>query len=325
MGQSWPERQSDPQEVNLTDLMARFSDEDQARLYLESVRWQNGRYCPHCGNADEARIYAITPNPSKKVRRGLYDCGACRQNFTVTVGTVFESSKIPLHKWLVAYYLLCASKKGISALQIQRMLQIGSYRTAWFMMQRIRFAMRDAIVIEKLDGVVEADETYIGARRKRGTLRGRPGPESHKAPVVALVQRGGKVRSFHMKRVTSENLKAVLAQHVEPSAVLMTDEFRVYHKGGRRFAGHERVNHGAGEYVRGTAHVNTAEGVFSLLKRGITGVYHHVGKQHLDQYLAEFDFRYNTRGMTDGARTIEGIKQVSGKRLMLRRPRKRGA
>lgn len=309
-----------PQELDLTAIMARFSNEDQARLYLESVRWQHGRYCPHCGNADEKRIHAITPNPAKKVRAGLYDCGECRQQFTVTVGSVFESTKIPLHKWLIAYFLLCGSKKGVSALQIQRHLGIGSYRTAWFMMHRIRYAMRDSIVTEPLTGTVEADETYIGARNKRGTKRGRPGPDSHKAPVVALVQRGGKVRSMYMPRVTAKNLKAALRQHVDPKATLMTDQFPVYRKPARHFAGHETVNHGLGEYVRGEAHVNTAEGFFSLLKRGINGIYHHVGKQHLNQYLGEFDFRYNTRELSDGERTIEGIKKVAGKRLMLKRP-----
>lgn len=310
-----------PQELDLLEIMARFPDSESARVYLESVRWSKGRYCPHCGNADEKRIHAITPNPARKVRPGLYDCGECRAQFTVTVGTVFESSKIPLHKWLVAYFLLCSSKKGISAHQIFRMLKIGSYRTAWFMMHRIRYAMKDAIVTEPLTGVVEADETYIGARRKRGTKRGRPGFGSHKAPVVALVQRGGKVRSMYLPRVTGQNLKAVLRQHVDPSATLMTDEFAAYRKPARHVAKHETVNHSAGEYVRGAAHVNTAEGFFSLLKRGINGVYHHVGKQHLNQYLGEFDFRFNTRELTDGQRTIEGMKKVVGKRLMLRRPK----
>jgi transposase-like protein len=308
-----------PQELDLPVIMARFSTEDQARTYLESVRWENGRYCPHCGNADEARIYPITANPAKKVRAGLYDCGECRLSFTVTVGSIFESTKIPLNKWLIAYFLLCGSKKGVSALQIQRHLAIGSYRTAWFMMHRIRYAMRDAIETEPLTGTVEVDETYVGGRR-RNTPRGRPGPESHKAPVVALVQRGGKVRSMHMARVTGANLKAVLRQHVDPKATLMTDEYRIYRKPGREFAKHETVNHGAGEYVRGSAHVNTAEWFFSLLKRGINGIYHHVSKQHLGQYLGEFDFRYNTREMTDGARTIEGIRKIAGKRLVLRRP-----
>lgn len=310
----------DPQPLDLTDIMARFSDEEKARLYLESVRWSKGRCCPHCGNADEARIHAITPNPAKKVRAGLYDCGECRQQFTVTVGTVFESSKIPLSKWMVAYFILCGSKKGVSALQIQRHLGLGSYRTAWFMLHRIRHAMKESFVTERLTGTVEADETYIGARRKRGTKRGRPGPGSHKAPVVALVQRGGKVRSMYMERVTGANLKAALRQHVHPKATLMTDELRLYRKPGKGFAKHETVNHGKDEYVRGRAHVNTAEGYFSLLKRGINGIYHHVGKQHLNQYLGEFDFRYNTREMTDGQRTIAGIKKAAGKRLMLKRP-----
>jgi transposase-like protein len=304
--------------------MAQFSTEEQARIYLESVRWHDGRYCPHCGNTDEARIYAITPNPAKKIRPGLYDCGDCRQSFTVTVGTVFESTKIPLNKWLVAFFLLSGSKKGVSALQVQRHLDIGSYRTAWFMMHRIRYAMRDGIVAEPMSGTVEVDETYIGARQKRGTKRGRPGPDSHKAPVVAVLQRGGKVRSMHLDRVTGQNLKAVLRQHVDPKATLMTDELPAYRKPGKHFAEHQTVNHGKGEYVRGKAHVNTAEGYFSLLKRGINGIYHHVSKTHLNQYLGEFDFRYNTRTMTDGERTIDGMKRATGKRLMLRRAKRAG-
>ena len=309
-----------PPKLDLTEILAHFATDDDARLYLEAVRWQNGRFCPHCGNANETRIHAITPNVGAKVRPGLYDCGECRQQFTVTVGTIFHGAKKGLRLWLVAFYLLCSSKKGMSALQLQRMLKLGSYRTAWLMFQKIRYAMKDAFVVKKLTGTVEADETYIGARRKRGTKRGRPGPDSHKAPVVALVQRGGKVHSMHMARVTANNLDAVLRQYVDPKATLMTDEFGVYRRPGRRFARHGSVNHGDGEYVNGDAHVNTAEGVFSLLKRGINGVYHHVGKQHLGQYLGEFDFRYNTRKMTDGQRTVEGIRKVAGKRLTLRRP-----
>lgn len=309
-----------PPEIDLDDILARFATNDQAREYLEAVRWQHGRFCPHCGNADEAKIHAITPNRDAKVRPGLYDCGACREQFTVTVGTVFHGAKKGLRLWLVAFYLLCSSKKGMSALQIQRMLKIGSYRTAWLMLHKIRYAMKDAFVVERLTGTVEADETYIGGRR-RGTKRGRPGPDSHKTPVVSLVQRGGKVRSMVMSRVTGRNLKAALREHVDPSAVLMTDEYQVYRKPGRAFAGHETVNHSNEEYVRGDAHVNTAEGFFSLLKRGINGVYHHVGKQHLNQYLGEFDFRYNTRTVSDGQRTIEGIRKAEGKRMMLRRPK----
>ena len=199
------------------------------------------------------------------------------------------------------------------------MLDIGSYRTVWLMLHEIRYAMKDSIVVERMTGTVEVDETYLGARRKRGSKRGRPGPDSHKALVVSLVQRGGKVRSIHMPRVTSRNLKAALSKHVDSSAILMTDEFPIYRKPGREFTGHQTVNHGAEEYARGDAHVNTAEGFFSLLKRGINGVYHHVGKQHLNQYLGEFDFRYNTRTLTDGGRTIEGIRKTEGKLMMLKR------
>ena len=186
------------------------------------------------------------------------------------------------------------------------------------MFHRIRYALGDAVVEDKLSGTVEADETYIGGRR-RGTKRGRPGADSHKAPVVSLVERGGKVRSTHMQRVTAENIDTVLQQQVNPMATLMTDEYGIYNKPGKKFAGHGRVQHGLGEYVRGDAHVNTAEGFFSLLKRGLNGTYHHVGKQHLGQYLSEFDFRYNTRGLTDGQRTAVGIRKVGGKRLMLHR------
>ncbi len=309
-----------PPELTLDEILARFATDEQARLYLEAVRWQNGRYCPHCGNADESKIYAIAANSATEVRPGLYDCGACRQQFTVTVGTIFHGAKLGLRIWLAAFYLLCSSKKGFSALQLQRSFNIGSYRTAWLMLHKIRYAMKDSLVVEKMTGIVEADETYVGARNKRGTKRGRPGPDSHKTPVVSLVQRGGKVRSQVMMNVTGKNLKAALREHVDPSATLMTDEYSVYTKPGREFAGHETVNHGNEEYVRGNVHVNTAEGFFSLLKRGINGVYHHVSRQHLNQYLGEFDFRYNARTMTDGERIIAGIRKAEGKRMMLYRP-----
>src|SRR5574341_100440 len=307
-----------PESLGLDEIMARFATDEHARLYLEAVRWQKGRFCPHCGNSDEKRIHAITPNKSSKVRPGLYDCGECRQQFTVTVGTIFHGAKKGLRLWLVTFYLLCASKKGISALQIQRMLKIGSYRTAWLMLHKIRYAMKDSIVSEKMTGTVEIDETYIGGRRRGTGNRGRPSPDSHKTPVVSLIQRGGKVRSMVMPRVTSENLRRALREHVEPSATLMTDEYVSYKKAGQEFAAHETENHAKDEYVRGEAHVNTAEGFFSLLKRGINGTYHHVGRQLLGQYLGEFDFRYNTRSMTDGQRTIEGIRKAEGKRMMLR-------
>ena len=181
--------------------------------------------------------------------------------------------------------------------------------------------LKDSIVVEKMTGTVEIDETYVWGRR-RGTKRGRPGPDSHKAPAVSLVQRGGKVRSMHMERVTVQNPRMAMREHIDPSATLLTDELHTYRRPARDFAGHESVNHGAGDYLRSDVHVNTAEGFFFLLKRGINGTYHHVGKQHLYQYLGEFDFRYNTRSIKDGQRTIQAIGQGKGKRMMLRRVRR---
>lgn len=306
-----------PEELTLDAISRRFSTDEEAREYLESVRWSKSRFCPHCGNADQKRIYAIAVNVTKKIRAGLHECGECKGQFTVTVGTIFEDSHIPLRKWLVAWYLLCASKKGISALQMQRMLGLGSYRTAWFMMHRIRYALRNPSFSSKLSGTVEADETYIG-----GTVRGSGhGFRGNKTPVVALVERNGRARSMVVEHGTGKNLREVLHEHVEPSARLMTDELPAYIKPGREFASHESVNHSAGEYSLGEAHTNTVEGFFATLKRGIDGVYHHIEKPYIPQYLGEFDFRYNTRKTTDGKRAILGLRQASGKRLMLRRSR----
>lgn len=308
-----------PENLTLDQIMAHFGTDEAAREYLEATRWPNGPVCPHCGNDDRACIYDITPNPAKKIRAGLRECKACGKSFTVTVGTIFADSKIPLRKWLVAWYMLCTSKKGVSALQIQRMLAIGSYRSAWFMMHRIRFALRDPVFADKLGGgggTVEADETYVGGKVK-GMGRAYKG---NKTPVVALVERGGRVRSRSVGKVTGKTLRQVLDTHLDPSANLMTDDLPAYRKPGKRFASHETVNHSAGEYVRGNAHTNTVEGYFALFKRGVHGTFHHIGHQYIDQYLAEFDFRYNHRAVTDGERTIVGLKKVEGKRLMLHRP-----
>ncbi|WP_041374457.1 IS1595 family transposase [Phenylobacterium zucineum] len=305
--------------------MTRFATDEAARAYLEAVRWPEGPVCPHCGNADAARVYEIAANPAKKVRAGLRECKECGKQFTVTVGTIFEDSKIPLRKWLVAWYMLCSSKKGISALQMQRMLELGSYRSAWFMMHRIRFALREPAFTDKLGGgggTVEADETYVGgretnkplAKRKRGQIGG-----VGKQVVFTLVERGGRARSFRVPNVTGKTLDPILRAHVSSDATLMTDEAGQYRNIGKEFAAHETVNHGKDEYVRGKAHSNTVEGYFSLFKRGLNGTFHHIGPQYLNQYLAEFDFRYNHRDISDGARTREGLKKVRGKRLMLHR------
>jgi len=301
---------------NLSNLAKCFSDENSARQLLESMRWPNGAACPRCGGADP---YKLTPKASGKnpARQGLYKCSQCRKQFSSTTGTIFESSHVAISKWLLALHLICASKKGLSAHQLHRMLGV-TYRAAWFMNHRLRYAMAEGDVFAKLDGVVEIDETYVGARNKRGTLRGRPVVGGHKTPVVALVQRGGKVRAFPMARITGENIGAAMRHHVAPTSTIMTDELPTYRKPASEFAAHERVIHGKGEYVRGHVHTNTVEGFFSLLKRGITGSFHHVSKAHLFRYVDEFTFRHNTRvklGYSDSDRAAILVLGAEGKRL----------
>lgn len=292
-----------------------FQDADKAREYLERLRWPNGPVCPHCGS-----VGAHYHLEGKAHRPGLYKCKDCREQFTVTVGTVFERSKIALNVWLQAVYLLCSSKKGISAKQLERMLGV-TYKTAWFMAHRIREAMTsDASgLLGGGGGTVEADETYWGTSQKKGrTARG----YAHKMKVVSLVEREGKVRSFHVKDVKASTLKEVLVSNVDKSANLMTDEASMYVKVGREFASHEAVRHGAGEYARGKAHTNTIEGCFSIFKRGMIGTYHKCGEQHLQRYANEFDFRYNHRqklGYDDIQRTEAALKGIGGKRLTYRR------
>jgi transposase-like protein len=285
-----------------------FYKADKAREYLESKRWPNGVVCPHCGSTEAYRLEANIESKSP-VRVGVYKCKACRKQFTVTVGTIFEDSHIPLYKWLMAIQLMCSSKKGMSAHQLHRMLGV-TYKSAWFMAHRIRYAMTQPPVVDKLQGIVEADETYIGgkAHGKRG--RG----AENKTPVFALVERGGRVRSFKTPRVTAKNLETKIRENVDKKATIMTDEFKAYNNLGKEYA-HFTVNHGAGEYVNGDIYTNTAEGFFSILKRGINGVYHHVGEQHLDRYLAEFGFRYDNRKMEDLERAMIALEQTEGKRL----------
>lgn len=296
--------------LDLISIAKHFSDENKARELLERMRWPDGPVCPHCGVI--GGHYKITPKKDSKkpTRPGLYKCKDCRKGFTVTVGTIFHRSHIPLTKWLLAIYLMCSSKKGMSAHQLHRMLGI-TYKSAWFMAHRIREAMKQGPLAGKLGGVVEADETYVGGKG-RG-IRGR-GAEK-KTPVVALVERKGNVRSKVMTRLTGENLKGFIKDNIEETATVMTDEFRSYIGLDEHFVKHEVVKHSVGEYVRGDVHTNTAEGYFSLLKRGINGGYHHVSKHHLQRYLAEFDFRYNARQLTDSERTILAILGVGGKRL----------
>jgi transposase-like protein len=302
-----------------------FHDEAKAREWLEARIWKNGRFCPHCGAVEGSTLMQ-----GKSHRPGLYQCNVCREPFTVTVGTLYERSHIPLHKWLAATHLMMASKKGMSAMQIHRLLGV-SYKSAWFMMHRIRESLRDTKLETPLGGqnkVVEADETYIGGKegnkhKSKRRTDGARGPVG-KEPVVALVERDGRIRSQHMPEVTAKNLRAALKAQVDKDSYLMTDESGVYVAVGREFAGHGTVNHSIEEYVRGGFwHTNTVEGYFSILKRGIVGTYHHVSQQHLKRYLAEFDYRYNERialGVNDAERMEKSIPGIVGKRLTYRRP-----
>jgi len=285
-----------------------YLDEDVAREYLERKRWPNGVVCPHCGVIGAYKIQAHT-NSKRSVRKGVWTCKACRKQFTVTVGTIFEDSHIPLHQWLSAIQFLCVSKKGMSAHQLHRMLNI-TYKSAWFMAHRIRYAMTQSGVGDMLRGIVEADETYIGGKHRGKRGRG----SENKIPVLALVERDGDVRTFRTERVTAKNLTQKIRENVDKKATVMTDEFLAYKNLGKEYE-HHTVNHGIGEYVRGNAHTNTAEGFFSILKRGINGVYHHVSEQHLDRYLAEFGFRYNSRKVNDMDRVDIALNQIGGKRL----------
>jgi transposase-like protein len=304
--------------LDLSKLAKYFSDEDAARALLEEMRWGGNPTCPHCGGTDP---YTLTPKAEsrkgKHVRKGVYKCKACRKQFTITVGTVFEDSRIPISKWLLAIHLLGSSKKGMSAHQIHRMLGI-SYKAAWFMMHRLRYAMKGGPLADLMKGVVEVDETYVGARLKRNSKRGRPGAESHKTPVVALVERGsGRVRAMAVQRVTAESLWEAISTNVDRKATLMTDEYAAYNG---LLAKHQTVKHSAKEYVRGDAHTNTVEGFFSLLKRGINGTFHHVSRGHLDRYCDEFAFRYENRKTTDGTRAAMIVTGAEGKRLTYKQP-----
>lgn len=305
-----------------------FTDVDKAREHLEAQRWPNGAICPHCGNADPAKITGLK---GKAHRPGLYQCAECREQFTVTVGTVFERSKIPLNKWMLAVHLMCASKKGISAHQLHRMLGV-TYKTAWFMCHRIREAMRDDTPgpMGGSGQVVEADETYFGkteyqpklnTRGEPFTKSGKSGPSGKRA-VVALVERGGRVRSFHVDKANAESVREIVVTNISRESRLHTDESRLYTVVGTEFARHDTVRHSAKEYARGDVHTNTIEGVFSIFKRGMKGIYQHCAEKHLHRYLAEFDFRYNNRtklGVNDVMRRDNALKGIDGKRLTYRR------
>lgn len=307
-----------------------FQNDDDARVMLESLLWPDGTVCPHCGTVGHAY---------KTKRAGVYRCASkeCRKDFSVTMKTVMERSHIALHKWLQAFHLVTSSKKGVSAHQLHRTLNIG-YEAAWFMLHRIREAMRDGGLVppEPLGGegkVVEADETYFGpvdkANMKTRTTSGRPytksgktGP-SNKRPIVSLVERGGRVRSFHVATADKVTVGSIVMDNVARESRLHTDESRLYTGADQHFASHETVHHSSKEYARGDVNTNSVEGYFSIFKRGMRGIYQHCSEKHLHRYLAEYDFRYNHRtalGFNDGERMSLAVTNAAGKRLTYRRP-----
>jgi transposase-like protein len=288
-----------------------FTDADKAREHLESINWPNGPHCPHCGEVENVKRLE-----GKSHRAGLIQCNSCLGNFTVTVGTVFERSKIPLNKWMLATYLLASSKKGMSAHQIHRMLGV-TYKTAWFMMHRIREAMKDDGSPLGGEGViVESDEAFIGAKKKK-RLSGKIRPLKK---VMTLVERDGRARSFHIANLHANNLRSALVTNVDRKSHLMTDDARSYWAVGREFASHGTTLHANREFARpGGIHSNTAENFCSILKRGVIGTYHHWSPAHIHRYLAEFDFRYSTKDATDKERSDAMLRGIVGKRLTYRR------
>jgi transposase-like protein len=307
----------------------RFRNDDAARAFLEALLWPDGPVCPHCGTINHAYVTK---------RAGVFRCAekGCRKDFTVTMKTVMERSHIALHKWMQAFHLMCSSKKGVSSHQLHRTLDIG-YQSAWFMAHRIRECMRAGGLasVTPMGGpgkIVEADETYYGPTEKprvspqrRGrpfVKRGKGGP-ANKRPIVALVERGGNVRTFHVPVADKASVTKIVRENIAKESRLHTDESRLYFGSDEHFATHETVKHSIGEYVRGDIHTNSAEGYFGIFKRGMRGIYQHCAEKHLHRYLAEFDFRYNHRirlGFNDGERAAIAIKGAEGKRLTYRQP-----
>jgi transposase-like protein len=306
-----------------------FHDEAAAFEHVEAILWPQGPVCHHCGTMERAyrlkgvRSKASKKNPNGVERHGLYKCGECRKQFTVRMGTIFEETHLPLHKWLQAIHLMCSSKKGISSHQLHRVLEC-TYKTAWFLSHRIREAMRSGELAPPMGGdgkTVEIDATYFGS------LKGLPKSGANKNVVLTLVERGGIARSFHVDGETTARILPIVNANIARETDMMSDEARAYPRALAAFASHEMVNHGKEEYVRYesgyTVHTNTIEGYFSIFKRGMKGVYQHCAEHHLHRYLAEFDFRYSNRsamGIEDGVRSIKALMGAKGKRLTYRGP-----
>ncbi|MEX2188512.1 MAG: IS1595 family transposase [Pirellulales bacterium] len=313
-------------DLNLAELSRLFVNEDLARQFLESKRWPNGAVCPHCGHAE---AYTITAKPAKEgkrpARRGLYKCKLCRKQFTVRVGTIFEESKLPLGKWLMAIHLMTSSKKGVSSHQIARELGV-TVKTGWFLTMRIREAMKQEPLAGMLTGRVEVDETYVGGKPRYKGKNPR-GMGTKKQPVAVLVERNGNAVAMPVAQVTGLTMKGEIHKIVAEDAAIFTDEGTWYQGLGTEFlGGHHTVKHKAKEYVRYDSNgavfatTNTAESFFALLKRGHYGIFHQLSKRHLPRYTDEFTFRWNWRKVTDGERMAAAIMGTEGKRLKYKQP-----
>lgn len=306
--------------TNLADPI--YHDDDAARAHLEALLWPNGPVCPRCGVTEDR----ITKLQGKSTRPGVYKCKDCRKPFSVTVGTVMERSHIPLHKWVLASHLMASSKKGMSALQLQRMLGT-NYESAWFLFHRLREAASRPTGGDGMGGegkVVEADETYIGGKEEnkhKSKRLPRALYRDAKQKVVVLVERDGEARSFHVASVTAKTMRQVLVKQVSRKSVLMTDGANWYVRAGKEFENHHSTDHAKGEYVKdGWIHSNSAESYFAILKRGVYGSFHSISEAHLHRYLKEFDFRYTTRKLSDVERAELLLRGTQGKRLMYRNP-----
>ena len=287
--------------------------EDEARKILEDIRWAGKVKCIHCGSENVSRV----TSKSKSTRDGLILCNACRKQFTVTVGTIMEGSHITLRQWIQAFTLMCTSKKGISALQLQRQLGLHTYRAALHLTHRIRLAMKQKVVANMLKGIVEVDETYVGGKPRKGSgEKNKRGRGTDKTPVITMVERNGNSVSFPIEKVDKKTLRGAINGSVDKRSTIMTDEWKGYNGVGVNFnGGHLSVNHSAGEYSNGDISTNTAESYFALLKRGVIGTFHHISKKHLHRYCDEFSFRWNNKEVTDGVRTENAVRGIFDKHL----------
>jgi transposase-like protein len=318
--ESGPMPAKNPSNPILDQLREACADERLAVEFFEATRWPEGAACPRCGDVD---VYQMMQKGGEERQENFrWRCRGCKKQFTVRVGTVMEDSPIPLKVWAFAYWQACASKKGVSAMHIYRQTGV-SYKSALFLMRRVRWAMVESGG-NPLVGTVEVDETYVGGKPRKGDGKPRKrGRGTDKQPVVAMVERGGRVRTRVVANVTAANLKDALQDCVDPSACVVSDELNIYPIAAKAFAEHRAVSHGRGEYARRepdgfVVHTNTAEGFFSLFKRALIGTYHHVSREHLHRYAAEREFVYNTRQRNDGERVAIAIRQADGKRLTYR-------